>query len=125
MILDTNAISAWSKNDRELLKLWRGDQGWQLPSIALGEYRFGVISSRYRETLEAWLEEIETFCAILAPDAATARHYAAIRDELHRAATPIPYHDIWIAALSRQHGFDVVSRDTHFDRVTGLRRLGW
>ena len=125
MILDTNAISAWAEDDRELLRALRGDRLWYLPSIALGEYRFGVINSTRRETLERWLEEIEAACVVLGPDAATAVQYAVIRDELRRAATPIPYHDIWIAALARQHGLEVVSRDGHFDQVSGLRRIRW
>lgn len=42
MLLDTNAISAWAEQDAGLLKISRGDRPWFLPSIALGEYRFGV-----------------------------------------------------------------------------------
>ena len=125
MILDTNAISAWAENDRALLGVLRGDRLWYLPSIALGEYRYGVLNSNRRELLERWLEQIEAACVVLAPDAATASHYAAIRDALRRASTPVPYHDIWIAALARQHGLAVVTRDAHFDRVPGLQRVDW
>jgi predicted nucleic acid-binding protein len=32
---------------------------------------------------------------------------------------------IWIAALAEQHGMEVVTRDAHFDRVPGIRRIGW
>ena len=125
MILDTNAISAWAENDRALLGVLRGDRLWYLPSIALGEYRYGVLNSNRRELLERWLEQIEAACVVLAPDAATASHYAASRDALRRASTPVPYHDIWIAALARQHGLAVVTRDAHFDRVPGLQRVDW
>jgi predicted nucleic acid-binding protein len=38
---------------------------------------------------------------------------------------PIPVNDLWIAALCRQHGHDLLSRDQHFDQVTGLRRISW
>jgi predicted nucleic acid-binding protein len=55
----------------------------------------------------------------------TARHYAAIRLELKGAGNPIPANDVWIAALSRQHAIPVMSRDTHFDFVGGLRRRTW
>ena len=91
----------------------------------MGEYRFGVVNSTRRDALEHWLAGIEAACVVLAPDAETARHYANIRDALRRANTPIPYHDIWIAALAEQHGIDVVSRDAHFDRIPGVRRIGW
>lgn len=84
-----------------------------------------MVNSTRRDALERWLAGIEAACVVLAPDAETARHYANIRDALRRANTPIPYHDIWIAALAEQHGLDVVSRDAHFDRISGMRRIGW
>jgi predicted nucleic acid-binding protein len=34
-------------------------------------------------------------------------------------------HDLWIAALCRQHGYGLLSRDLHFDAVAGLRRVSW
>jgi predicted nucleic acid-binding protein len=125
MLLDTNAISGWAEQQAGLLKVLRNDRPWYLPSIALGEYRFGVVKSTRREALEQWLEHVESACTILSPDATTARHYAVIRDLLARAKTPIPYHDIWIAALAEQHGLEVVTRDAHFDLVPGIRRIGW
>jgi len=125
MLLDTNAISAWAEQEPGVLNVLRGGRPWFLPSIALGEYRFGVVNSTRRDALERWRDEIEAVCVVLAPDAETARHYATIRDALRRAHTPIPYHDIWIAAFAEQHGLDVVSRDAHFDCVPGIRRIGW
>jgi tRNA(fMet)-specific endonuclease VapC len=125
MLLDTNAISAWAKQDPSLMRVLRGDRPWFLPSIALGEYRFGVLNSNQKEALERWLVEVEACCIVLSPDAVTARHYAAIRNALRRNNTPIPYEDIWIAALAEQHGLDVITRDAHFDFVSGLRRIGW
>jgi predicted nucleic acid-binding protein len=89
MLLDTKAISAWAEQDEGILAALRGDKPWYLPSIALGEYRFGVVNSTRRDALEAWLAEVETACVVLAPDAITARHYAIIRDGLRRAKTPI------------------------------------
>lgn len=64
-------------------------------------------------------------CTVLDAGIETARHYAAIRLELKIAGTPIPANDLWIAALSRQYAMPVLSRDTHFDLVAGLRRRTW
>ncbi len=58
-------------------------------------------------------------------DEETADTYAQVRAELRRAGRPIPENDVWIAALARQHGQEVVSRDGHFDSVEGLRRISW
>lgn len=41
-----------------------------------------------------------------------------IRDELRKRG-------VWIAELARQHRVLVLSRDEHFDRVGGLRRVDW
>ena len=125
MLLDTNAISAWAEQEAGILQVLRTDRAWYLPSIALGEYRFGVVNSTRREALEAWLDEVESACVVLAPDADTARHYAVLRNSLRRASTPVPYHDIWIAALAVQHNLDVVTRDAHFDLIPGVRRIRW
>ena len=72
MLLDTNAISAWAEQEAGVLRVLRSDRPWYLPSIALGEYRFGVVNSTRREALERWLEEVEAACVVLAPDAITA-----------------------------------------------------
>lgn len=125
MLFDTNAISALAEGDLALLRVLPGDRPWYLPSIALGEYRFGLMKSIRRAALETWLEEIEEACTVLMPNEVTARYYAVIRGILERSHTPIPYHDIWIAALAVQYGLPVLSRDAHFDRISGIRRIGW
>jgi len=37
----------------------------------------------------------------------------------------IPANDIWIAALAREHGLAILSRDAHFDLVQSVVRIGW
>ena len=72
-----------------------------------------------------WLEQALAATTILPADADTTCHYAAIRRELEAAGTPIPMNDLWIAAIARQHQLRVLSRDAHFDKVSGLTRIGW
>ncbi len=78
-----------------------------------------------REELEAWLDSVEAVCPILAPDAITARYYGELRRAVEEAGEPVPYHDIWIGALAKQHDLDVISRDGHFDCLAGVRRISW
>ena len=54
-------------------------------------------------------------------DAATARVYGYARDTLRRKGRPIPDNDVWIAAVALQHDLVSASRDSHFERVEGLR----
>ena len=44
---------------------------------------------------------------------------------LRARGTPIPENDVWISALAIEHGLDIVSRDTDFDYVAGIRRRSW
>ncbi len=124
-MLDTNALSAWAAADVSLMRILPKDRPWRLPVIALGEFLFGVRQSRDRTRLEGWLGEVVEVIDLVGVDAGTADHYADIREELRRAATPIPENDIWIAASCRQHGLAIASRDTHLDKVKGLRRIAW
>ena len=125
MILDTNAVSALLDGDKALEMALAVADRHHLPAVALGEYRFGLKNSRKRQALESLLDELEAESFPLVLDSASARHYADIRSELKSAGHPIPENDIWIAALARQHSLPIVSRDLHFDGISGVRRIGW
>jgi predicted nucleic acid-binding protein len=125
MILDTNAISALLEGDPAIESILSVADSHHIPVIALGEYRFGLLSSRRRKSLEGLLDTLEAESILLVADAATARSYAEVRQELKVSGKPIPENDVWIAALARQHKLAVVSRDAHFDDVPGIRRRSW
>jgi len=75
--------------------------------------------------MTAWLEDALATTTVLVADDATTRHYAEIRLQLASAGIPIPINDLCIAAIARQHKMPVLSRDAHFDHVSGLARIGW
>jgi tRNA(fMet)-specific endonuclease VapC len=125
MILDTNALSAVADDDPGVVAvLARADQ-MAIPVIVLGEYRYGIAQSRNRSIYEAWLTELLNDCMVLDINEPTTHHYAEITLELKRKGKPIPTNDLWIAALCRQHGLPLLSRDRHFDLVEGNSRMGW
>lgn len=125
MILDTNALSAVAEGQPGIMELLAGAQRLALPVIVIGEYRFGIAQSRHRERYRRWLEALIADCTVLEVSEATTHHYAAIGSELRQAGKPIPTNDLWIAALCRQHTLSLLSRDRHFDSVSGLERLHW
>ncbi|HTS59345.1 MAG TPA: PIN domain-containing protein [Terriglobales bacterium] len=96
-----------------------------IPVIVLGEYRYGISQSRDRAHYEQWLAEYLPKFRILDVDEQTTISYSTVRTELRKAGTPIPSNDIWIAALCRQHFLPLLSRDRHFDLVSGITRLAW
>jgi tRNA(fMet)-specific endonuclease VapC len=93
--------------------------------IVIGEYRYGLLSSRHRDHLQKLLATLIRESIVLLVYETTAETYSHVRSELRQKGRPIPENDIWIAALARQHRQPVVSRDGHFDEVSGLRRVQW
>ncbi len=125
MILDTNAVSALFAGVPALGEILATDDRHHLPVIVIGEYRYGLIRSRDRRRLSRLLDLLIRESLVLPVVEETTAHYARIREELRRAARPIPENDVWIAALARQHGQSIVTRDDHFDLVAELNRLSW
>ena len=123
MILDTNALSAWVEGLATVEAAFRSADRLVVPSVVLGEYYFGIRQSRHRSRYEEWLRRYLPLAEIAAVTSATADAYADIRLELKRLGHPIPPNDAWIAALARQHALPVLSNDTHFDVVAGVRRI--
>lgn len=125
MIVDTNGLSAWWLNEPSFIRHIAQAGRLCVPVPALAEFRFGILKSKFHEKMIAWLEESLATVSVLSADETTTRHYAEIRLQLTTAGTPIPMNALWIAAIARQHKLPVISRDTHFDHVTGITRIGW
>ena len=86
VILDTNAVSDFADANQRLLNcLQQSAADIHLPVIVLGEYRYGVKSSRLRAARESWLDELESSAIVLAITSETSRVYADIRHELRVA----------------------------------------
>ena len=125
MILDTNALSAYADEQMSVFEALSTAKELALPVVVIGEYRYGIALSRHRDWYRKWLDQFIRDCRVLSIDEATTHQYADIRVELKRSGTPIPVNDVWIAALSRQHGLPLLSRDRHFDSVPRIQRVAW
>lgn len=125
MILDTNALSAFADNDPAIVPHVQRADALYIPVVVLGEYRYGVARSKQRPRHETWLGRGRAYWNVLPLLEESAVHYARIRFELSRSGGPIPTNDIWIAALAREHDLPVLSRDRHFDAISGVIRIDW
>jgi tRNA(fMet)-specific endonuclease VapC len=125
LILDTNAVSSLAKQVPGINTVLNSAASIVIPVPVIGEYRYGIAQSDRRTSLAKWFESFLADCLVLDIANETTLHYAAIRFELRKIGKPIPTNDIWIAALCRQHNFPLLSRDRHFDVVSGVRRLEW
>ena len=125
MILDTNALSAFVDGEPDVGAILGLQHRAAIPVIVLGEFRYGIQSSRHRKTYEEWLENHLRHFDLLAITAETTVPYASLRAALKRSGRPIPANDAWIAALAMQHRLPILSRDEHFDTLSGVQRISW
>jgi tRNA(fMet)-specific endonuclease VapC len=125
LILDTNALSAVAEDAPGVARVLKVAASVAIPVVVLGEYRFGIAQSRRRSEYERWLESSLPAYRIFEIDQQTAVCYAELRVELKLAGGPIPSNDVWIGALCRQYNLPLLSRDRHFDRIRGLKRITW
>jgi len=125
LILDTNALSAVAEEHPGVIGILARARQLALPVVVIGEYRYGIASSRHSARYRRWLDGLITDCRMLDVTEETTHYYAAINVELRQTGKPIPTNDLWIAALCRQHDFPLLSLDRHFDAVSGIQRLDW
>jgi predicted nucleic acid-binding protein len=125
VIVDTNALSAFADGSSLAIAALQAVGEVAVPVIVLGEFRYGIRHSRRHREYETWLERYLPAFRVLEVTAETALEYAQVRSELRHLGKPIPCNDVWIAALCRQHGLPLLSRDAHFDHVKKLRRQTW
>ena len=123
--LDTNCYRAFCAGDREVLDRVQLAERVVLPFVTLGElragFRYGTRAGENERVLQRFLRRPRVGVLYASED--TTRHYAHLFVQLRRQGTPIPVNDLWIAALVTEHGFDLYSRDGHFDHLPQLPRV--
>jgi tRNA(fMet)-specific endonuclease VapC len=125
MILDTNAVSDFLEGNPLVAEVFEDSRQVFIPTVVLGEFLFGIGRSRNKAVIEAHLDALLEDVEVLPITLNTARSYASVRLDLASKGRPIPEVDMWIAALGREFRMPIVSRDTHFDQVPGIKRIGW
>jgi predicted nucleic acid-binding protein len=124
IFLDTSAYSAFMRGHDKILNLIRQAERIVVNPIVLGEllagFRLGKREAKNHGLLERFLDSPRV--ASLPIDDGTARRYSDIVEHLRRSGTPIPTNDLWIAASAMQHGFILVSTDTHFEKVPQISK---
>jgi predicted nucleic acid-binding protein len=125
VILDTNALSAFVDGDAGVGEILRRQSRAAIPVIVLGEFRYGIATSRHRAAYESWLGSHLSHFEILGVTEDTAIAYASVRVMLKRSGRPMPANDVWIAALALQHRLPLLTRDRHFDVVPDLECRNW
>lgn len=125
LLLDTNIVIAIFAKEAVVQASLTNATEVFIASIVLGELYYGAYkSSRVTENV-AKINEFAANNSILVCDTKTAKEYGQIKNNLRAKGRPIPENDIWIAALAKQYGLTLVTRDGHFGEVDGLAIEAW
>jgi tRNA(fMet)-specific endonuclease VapC len=125
MVIDTNRYRDFCEGVPEVVARFRQFDRIYVPFVVLAELRAGfACGSRARENEGVFNRFLNRYrIHLLFPDEQTAFHYAGLLRQLREQGTPIPTHDLWIAALVEQHNLMLYSRDKHFDHLPQLAQL--
>ena len=122
VVIDTNVYCDAMRGGAASVKLLRQAERVLLPTVVFGELLAGFKGgNRERANKEQLLAFAATERVQVAPiTAETAEFYALVIHQLRAKGAPIPTNDIWIAALTMEHGACLATADEHFSRIDGL-----
>ncbi|PKL39393.1 MAG: VapC toxin family PIN domain ribonuclease [Candidatus Riflebacteria bacterium HGW-Riflebacteria-1] len=119
-LLDTNIVIALFQGEQPILDKIIQFKSVFTPSIVVGElYVRAFKSSKIKENVTR-INEFALKNEILSCDQHTAKIYGEIKSGLKSIGKPIPENDIWIAATAMQYNLTLITRDSHFNDVSGL-----
>jgi len=123
-ILDTSAYSAFFRGDNSNLRHYFTARNQILvPTIVLGELRAGFAAGSKKtfneQSLDKFLSSPNVDTVTVTDQ--TTKQYANLFVSLKSAGTPIGTNDMWIAAMCLELGLDLLTLDSDFSRISGLR----
>jgi len=124
VLIDTNRYRDFCEGNPEALDVVQRARHLAMPFVVLAELRTGflcgTLARRNEQTLTRFLNSDRV--RVLLADEGTTHHFARLMAQLRLQRTPVPVHDVWIAALAIQHDLLLFSRDAHFDVLPQLAR---
>jgi tRNA(fMet)-specific endonuclease VapC len=127
-LLDTNTVSYIIKGNRprvreRLLRVAMSEIG--ISVITEAELLFGLVRRPDATQLKIVIDEFLLRVEILPWDSDAARQYASIRAMLEAGGQPMGNLDLMIAAQALASGIVLVTSDSVFRRVKGLKIEDW
>jgi tRNA(fMet)-specific endonuclease VapC len=123
VILDTNAVSTFFRGNEEVLATISGAEAVYMSVIVLGELYTGFKNGTKEKHNRLWLSQFLAKPTVQVFDVTigTADIFSVIMHALRKKGTPIPINDIWLAAQAFETGSALVTFDSHFKHIQGLR----
>ena len=123
--LDTTAVIALFAGEAGLIGRLREAEEIFLPSVVLGELYYGAYRSKRQQENMSRIDQFATESAVLDCGVETARRYGEIKNALRAKGKPIPENDIWVAAITVEHGLTLLAHDAHFHEMAELSLETW
>ncbi len=123
IVLDTNAIIRFLAGDTQIRDSLQRAETVLIPVFVLAElfagFKGGNREHENRQILDRFMQARTV--RVCPATEETAEIFADIKQNQKKAGTPLPIHDLWIAAQAMENGALLVSYDAHFKKIPGLR----
>lgn len=121
LILDTNIVIDYFKHNPHVTFNIKQAERIYLPIMVVGELYFGAYRSLLPDVKKKEIKDFLSTTQVLEIDLHTADVYGSAKASLVNKGKPIPYNDIWIAAVAIQHNLLLYTNDAHFREIDGLQ----
>ena len=123
ILLDTNAYSGFMAGDALIFDYIVESELVYVSTVMLGELFAGFLRG---SKFSANKQELKSFLSkdgikIVDVTIETSEIFGEIKASLRHSGKMIPLNDIWIAAHAIETGSKLVTYDSHFKHITGLR----
>jgi len=124
-LLDTNTVVFLFQDHPKVRAQMAFYRPALIPFITVTELLYGTKrSGRPLHNLREYGVFLSKF-KILYPDRGTLDIHSDLRVTIERLGRPIPQNDLWQAAIAIQHDAILVTNDSHFAAMPGLRAEDW
>ena len=127
-LLDTNIVSYLLKNQFQTLRSKfeaAGAEEIAISCVTEAEVFFGIAKKAAAFRLKIAAEEFFSIASVLPWDSAAARTYGLLRAAQERKGRPLSSEDLMIAAHALSLNLILVTNDSAFSFVDGLRTEDW
>lgn len=125
--LDTNILIDLFNADSTVDDKLRSVSVLHIPAPVIAEMEYGYpLLKKYdpkKKAFDSFLGRKDV--KIIVCDRKAAECFATIKRDLRIKGSMIPINDIWIAACCVAAGFSLATRDSHFQRIHGLKVEMW
>lgn len=123
VLLDTNVYTRFLAGEPLIIDELAAPDVIFFSVIVMGElfagFKHGSKEKENRKNLETFLAK--PIVEVVNISQETAEIYGQLFATLYKAGTPIPTNDMWVAAQAIETGAKLLSFDSHFSKVPGIR----